>query len=368
MDSNIFCSIEKEYNDIIFDAQNGKLGTEGYSNTDSQYDCDIHRTYVFKDFQDGLFYIDQSGVIMNVPNRTLFHLKSSVGIDTNKKGVIVIKAFRFTKINLYELKRIISYYTKHNVMLDVKIEEILKKELSKFLKLDGKHFFVFRLISFVSEFDITNNKIYFDRLLNGHVTKNIDNYNSQNIDNHIQGCNNIEILLKKEHHDVYYINIKDKVIPLYTSDTVVENKIKFKKGNAVYTEESIKNLEDYNIYVTEREAFANTDSHKQKNIKFNLEEKKLDVEEKKLNVELCKLASELKKLHMDNEKLKFEKLKLVIEKEKLLLDYKKSIINYKTEALKKELNTYNIVKDFFKTDNVLKDIIKTTFQIFKKGD
>lgn len=367
MDSDIWYSIENVTNDVIFDCGDNKFNHHGFAKDDNYYHSDNIRTYVFKDFTDELYFVDSNGVPMNVMSKDIFHVKNAMKIETYKKGVIIIKNYNFRKVNVNELHNIIRFLTRNGTMVSDHARLMLRDELNKFLKNNNLHVFTFRMVSFISERDLLDSKKYFDYLLDGYFTKDINNYNKDFYNDYNQGTNSIEISLKNSEYNNYYLVIKDNIIPLYTSDTVPENIIKYKRGRHVEREILLRdNLEAHNIFTSEREAKMNIDSYKKKDVKLNLEEKKLDVEDKKLNVELCKLASELKKLQHENTKLEFEKLKLIVDKEKMLLDYKKSIINYKTEVLKKELNTFNIVRDLIKNGPLLKDVIKSVAVLFKK--
>lgn len=367
MDGDIFYSIEKDYDDVIFDGKN-YMCKYAITKDDEYYSYDRVRTYVFKDFINSCFVVDNQGMVMNVVNKDLFHIKNMLKIDTRRKGIVVIKSYKYTRNDVNELL-IINKYLAHNiVMLNDTAKTLFRTELNKFINNNDKFYFTFRMVSFVSEKDLSENKKYFDYLLDGYITKNILDFNKDFYTNYNQGTTSLEITLKDNDVNNYFMVIKNEIITLNTSDTVTEDIIRYKHGNHVIKEWRLKDKHnDFNIYTTEREAKLNLDSNKKRDFKLNLEEKKLDVEDKKLNVELCKLAGELKKVQLENEKMKFEKLKMLIDKEKAFLDYKKSIINYKTEVLKKELNTYNLIRDLLKNGPVVRDTIKSIISIFKGG-
>lgn len=367
MDGDIFYSIEKDYDDVIFDGKN-YMGKYAITKDDEYYSYDRVRTYVFKDFINSCFVVDNQGMVMNVVNKDLFHIKNMLKIDTRRKGIVVIKSYKYTRNDVNELL-IINKYLAHNiVMLNDTAKALFRTELNKFINNNDKFYFTFRMVSFVSEKDLSENKKYFDYLLDGYITKNILDFNKDFYTNYNQGTTSLEITLKDNDVNNYFMVIKNEIITLNTSDTVTEDTIRYKHGNHVIKEWRLKDKHnDFNIYASEREAKVNLDSNKKRDFKLNLEEKKLDVEDKKLNVELCKLAGELKKVQLENEKMKFEKIKMLIDKEKAFLDYKKSIINYKTEVLKKELNTYNLIRDLLKNGPVVRDTIKSIISIFKGG-
>ena len=367
MDGDIFYSVEQDYNDVIFDGKN-YIGKYSITKDDEFYSYDKVRTYVFKDFAGSGYVVDNQGMIMNIINKDLFHIKNLIKVDTRKKGVVVIKSYRYTKNDINELL-CINKYLSHNIgLLDDNAKALFRSELNKFINNQDRFYFTFRMISFISEKDLSENKKYFDYLLDGYITKNILGFNTDFYSNYNQGTTSLEITLKDNDVNNYFMVIKNEIITLNTSDTVVEDVIKYKHGNHVIKEWRLKDRHnDFGIYSTEREAKLNLDSNKKRDFKLNLEEKKLDVEDKKLNVELCKLAGELKKVQLENEKMKFEKIKMLVDKEKAFLDYKKAIINYKTEVLKKELNTHNLIRDLLKNGPVVRDTVKSIISIFKGG-
>lgn len=368
MDCDLFYSIEKEYNDKIFDSSK-MLRNESVTIDDVDYNADTVRTYVFKDFSKSAYVVDNTGMVMNIKNKDLFHIKDMMKINFNRRGIVVIKSYKYDKINLNELLDIVLFLNNNETSLATDAKILFRNELNSFINNPNRQTFVFRMISFISEKDLLGNKKYFDYLLDGYLTMNLAKFNNDFYNEYNQGNNGIEIHLK-DHDEInnYYMVIKNTVVPLYTSDTVKEDVIKIKKGKHVVREIALRDkYQDFNIFTSEREAKQNVDNYEKKNFKLNLEEKKLDVEDKKLNVELCKLAGDIKKLQFENKKLQFESFKLVIEKEKAILDYKKSIINFRIELIKKQINNFNIIKEVLKNGGMVKDLIKSIFVILKKG-
>ena len=196
MDSNIWYSIENVTNDVIFDCGENRFNSYNFTKDDSYYNSDNIRTYIFKDFRDPLYFVDNNGVPMNVMNKDLFHIKQTMKIENNKKGAIVIKNYNYSKININELNVVITFLTRNGTIYSDHARLLLRDALNNFIKNPNNNRFTFRMVSFISERDLLSGKKYFDYLLDGYLSKDIINYNKNFYSDYSQGTNSIEIALK----------------------------------------------------------------------------------------------------------------------------------------------------------------------------
>lgn len=350
--------------DPIFEGINQNFAASNNPINDQHYERDSIRIHVFKDFNESLYSV-VDGIPTNVINRDLSLIRSTLNIKNSRSGVAVVKSFRITKINQNEIQSMLSYWVNNSPDLSDTIKVAIKNDLRKYVNNTFITDLKMRLINYVDEKDLRNNKIIFNSLLNGYLTKDLDNYGRNFLLEHECNKNYIEIELSSNGNKDFWMPIGNFVFPLKSSNSVSRNMIKIKNGNRCIMERTFENVNEYSIYTTEQEAYNNTESSILKKTKLNLEGEKINVEAQKNKLELTKLVIENLKISLDRKKIDFEKLKLVLDKEKALLDYKKTVINFRTEALKRELNTFNVIKDFLKTDTLIKEIIKTTTKIFK---